>query len=117
MENTHPGAGGTQHADESGLVYIVITQAGTKGIRCADANDAARVFHAANEEQRPFIMLSKGSSTWVVASTRRSADGVYARHLAHHAMDRGALSRAFDYLGAPYSMGFHGEQSSSMQNA
>lgn len=112
METTHPRAGGMQHADESGLVYIVITQAGKKGIRCADANDAARVFHAANQEQRPFIMLSKGSNTWVVASTRRNADGVYARQLAHHALDRGALSRAFDYLGASYSMRFHGEQSS-----
>jgi hypothetical protein len=117
MENTHPGAGGMQHTDESGLVYIVITQAGKKGIRCADANDAARVFHAANEEQRPFVMLSKGTNTWVVASTRRSADGAYARQLAHHAIDRGALSRAFEELGAGYVTGFHNEQSSSMSNA
>lgn len=117
METTHPGAGGTQHAEESGLVYIVITQAGKKGIRCIDAHDAARVFHSADEEQRPFVMLSKGTNTWVIASTRRSGDGLYARHLAHQAIDRGALSRAFDDLGARYQTGFHGEQSAFLSDA
>lgn len=102
METMHPRAGGTQHADESGLVYIVITQAGKKGLRCASANEAARVFYAADEEQRPFVMLSKGSNTWVVASTRRSAEGVYSKQVAHLAIDDGALCRAFDGLdGAP----------------
>jgi hypothetical protein len=117
MENTHRGAGGQQHADESGLVYIVITQAGKKGIRCADANDAARLFHAADEEQRPFVMLSKGRGTWVVASTRRNADGRYARLLAHLTSDGGALARACEELGACYATGFHNEQSPFLSNA